>query len=350
MMLAGNEMSEAKVTIWCITYNHVKYIRQTLEGFLMQKTSFHYEIFIHDDASTDGTTQILKEYEEKYPGLFVVFYEEKNRYYSGIDYQTEYLLPKMNGKYVAFCEGDDYWCSENKLQLQFDYMETHKECFLCTHDVEMISENGEGYLGTIPPQKTFLEDQIIASDQMARSYLCEGLYFHTSSYFLKAELLRCEIYKSWLSRLSGWTGDACILHSAMANGDIGYIHATMSKRRMDVPGSWTDRSSMLTLKEQYYAAWNLTNTEIAFDELTKYRWHDYVAQMVMKKNLDWLNLYDATIIMDNLKEIEDDYVVGGRLPLKWRVKYYTWKWFPKIAHTMWKMYLYCRVKKSKGKC
>lgn len=121
------------VSVFCLAYNHQNYIREALEGFLMQKTNFAFEVLIHEDASTDGTAQILREYEKKYPGFIRVVYEEENRYGQGVEYFYDILAPMARGKYIAVCEGDDAWIDENKLQIQVDYMEKHPECSLLGH-------------------------------------------------------------------------------------------------------------------------------------------------------------------------------------------------------------------------
>lgn len=133
-ILGDNTMDdEIMVSICCITYNHEKYIRQALDSFLMQKTNFKYEIIIHDDASTDNTANIIREYEEKYPDIIKPIYEEENQYSKGKKVSS-ITFKKAVGKYIALCEGDDYWCDINKLQLQVDYMEKNNECTLCFHD------------------------------------------------------------------------------------------------------------------------------------------------------------------------------------------------------------------------
>ena len=96
------------VSVACITYNHAPYIRQCLEGFLMQKTNFPIEIIVHDDASTDGTDDIIREYALKYPELFKVILQEENQYSKGVDVLS-LVFERSAGKYIAFCEGDDYW-------------------------------------------------------------------------------------------------------------------------------------------------------------------------------------------------------------------------------------------------
>lgn len=123
------------ITIFCLTYNHVGYIKDALEGFLNQKTQYNYDIFVYDDASTDGTSEILREYKDKYPDLFKIYISERNLYKVA---DREAIMMNLyrkyiQGKYVAWCEGDDYWIDSNKLQMQVQYMEAHPECSMTAH-------------------------------------------------------------------------------------------------------------------------------------------------------------------------------------------------------------------------
>jgi len=97
------------VSICCLTYNHAPYIRDAIEGFLMQKTNFPVEILIHDDASTDGTADIIREYETRYPDIIKPIYQTENQYSKGVKISWEYQFSRARGKYIALCEGDDYW-------------------------------------------------------------------------------------------------------------------------------------------------------------------------------------------------------------------------------------------------
>lgn len=117
---------QIQVTILCITYNHGPYIRNTLDHFVNQRVNFSYEILIHDDASTDGTAEIIREYAEKYPDVFVPILQTENQYSRGAPVLAR-LYPKCRGKYVAICEGDDYWPDLDKLQKQFDFLESHPD-------------------------------------------------------------------------------------------------------------------------------------------------------------------------------------------------------------------------------
>jgi len=115
------------VSISCITYNHENYIRDTIEGFLMQKTNFNFEVLIHDDASTDYTAEIIREYEKKYPDIIKPIYQKENQYSKGVKISPKIQYPRAKGKYIAGCEGDDYWTDSYKLQKQVDFLEANPE-------------------------------------------------------------------------------------------------------------------------------------------------------------------------------------------------------------------------------
>ena len=129
------------VTIRCITYNHEPYIRQCLEGFVMQKTTFPFEAVVHDDASTDGTAEIIREYAEKYPDIIKPIYETENQYSKHNGSLTKIMNAHMRGKYIAICEGDDYWTDPLKLQKQVDFLESHPECSMCFHRSHELLED-----------------------------------------------------------------------------------------------------------------------------------------------------------------------------------------------------------------
>lgn len=131
------------LTIGCITYNHAGYISQCIEGFLMQKTTFPFEIIIHDDASTDGTSEIVKEYADKYPDLIKAIIQTKNQYSNGGRIYSRFIHPISRGKYIATCEGDDYWTDPYKLQKQVDFLEANPKYVFCGHN---IMNNIDGWI------------------------------------------------------------------------------------------------------------------------------------------------------------------------------------------------------------
>ena len=134
----NSNMEQPIVTVWCLAYNQKDFIRDALEGFVMQKTSFPFEVIVHDDASTDGTTAIVQEYARHYPDIIKPVIETENQWQKG---GLKHIIKIMNekyrkGKYIAFCEGDDYWTAPQKLQLQVDFLESHPEYSMCFHSAK----------------------------------------------------------------------------------------------------------------------------------------------------------------------------------------------------------------------
>lgn len=137
-------MENVKVLIRCMTYNHRDYIAQALEGFVMQQTTFNFVAIVHDDASTDGTATIIREYAEKYSAIIKPIYETENLYSKG----NGALRNAMNDAcrqyeydYIAFCEGDDYWTDPYKLQKQVDFLESHLDFVVCSCGYDLYFQN-----------------------------------------------------------------------------------------------------------------------------------------------------------------------------------------------------------------
>ena len=127
------------VSIICPTYNHEKYITDAIESFLMQKVEFPIEIIIHDDASTDATADIIRSYEKKYPTIIKPIYQKENQYSKGKP-PTYFIYKRAQGKYIASCEGDDYWTDPYKLKKQVEFLENHPEYIAVTHNVRVVNE------------------------------------------------------------------------------------------------------------------------------------------------------------------------------------------------------------------
>src|SRR5690606_11410501 len=120
------------LSIWCITYNHEKFIKQTLDGFLKQEIDASVEIVISDDASTDGTREILKQYAARFPEKIRLILHEKN---IGMMRNFTSTLHECKGKYIALCEGDDYWTDSKKLKKQYDFLISNPDFSICAHRV-----------------------------------------------------------------------------------------------------------------------------------------------------------------------------------------------------------------------
>jgi glycosyltransferase involved in cell wall biosynthesis len=126
------------VSICCSTYNHENFIGEALDGFLIQRCNFPVEILIHEDCSTDNTAGIIKEYQKRFPSLIKPVFHKENQYSKGVK-PSQLLLPRAKGKYIAFCEGDDYWTDPCKLQKQVGFLEENPEYALCVGGYKQIN-------------------------------------------------------------------------------------------------------------------------------------------------------------------------------------------------------------------
>lgn len=135
------------VSIRCMVYNHEPYLRQCLDGFVMQQTTFPFEAIVHDDASTDGSAAIIREYAEKYPDIIKPIYETENQYSKNNGSIGRIISATMNpnSKYIAVCEGDDYWTDPNKLQVQVDFLESHPDYFMSCHAYQFYYEDTQEF-------------------------------------------------------------------------------------------------------------------------------------------------------------------------------------------------------------
>lgn len=215
------------VSICSITYNHAPFIRQCLDGFLMQKTNFKYEIIIHDDASTDGTAEIIKEYAEKYSDLITPIFQSENQYSKGIrGFYAKFVFPKAKGKYIAMCEGDDYWTDPLKLQKQVDFLESHPDYVMCTH----------GYDEFIQDIKTHKRLPETCSFKIDINTLIHysGFFFQPLTLMYRYEYFRLEEYKKYEN-----SRDTILFYYLLTKGNGYYMSEKMSIYRRHNQGIWT---------------------------------------------------------------------------------------------------------------
>lgn len=131
------------VSICCTVFNHEKYLEQTFKGFLSQKVNFPFEIVINDDCSTDGSAEIIRKYEKKFPDIIKPIYQKENQHSKGVRPMAQLVFPRARGKYIALCEGDDYWTDPDKLQKQVDFLESHTDYSMCCTNFSIIDEDGK---------------------------------------------------------------------------------------------------------------------------------------------------------------------------------------------------------------
>lgn len=217
-----------QVSICCITYNHGNYIRECLEGFLMQKTSFPVEILIHDDASTDDTVKIIREYQERYPAIIKPIYRKDNIYSKvGAGGIMFFNLDRATGKYIALCEGDDFWTDPQKLQIQYDFMESNTDFSTCYHGRNNLNMLRKYYLPCTLPRENFLDGETLAH----RIILNKGEFFTQTMFFRRESYEKCadQIKRD---SVGAPLGDAQLAFHLALKGKVCYILRHMATYRI----------------------------------------------------------------------------------------------------------------------
>lgn len=301
------------VSILTTAYNHAPYIAQTLDSFLMQKTNFEFEVIVHDDASTDGTADIIRNYAEKYPDIIKPVLQSENQYSQGKD-PYDFMLPLIKGKYTAQCEGDDYWCDSQKLQKQVDYMEVHPECSFCFCNSYNVDLDSNIIKPVFPVEKSC----VLSSREMISK---PEIYLATAG-----TIYRTRDVLEFPSELrAGEAGDIPLRNFLMLRGNAYGFAEHMVCYRVMVPGSWSERYAddmkknpeMFLKKNELYL-----NYYKRFDEYTGGKYHkELLPNIIERQFIDYQ-------VKSNWKELQKQPFREKyrKLPIKQKwiifVKYY----------------------------
>jgi len=250
------------VSVHTITYNHAPFIRQCIEGILMQKASFLFELVIGEDCSTDGTREIILEYARKYPEIIRVITSESN---VGIKGNAKRTFLACQGKYIAICEGDDYWTDPNKLQKQIDFLENHPDYSLCCHASKIVFEGEERQTEIVrmaDTDKTFTVDDFLAP--MGKNFI------RTETVVFKRAVIH-EL-PEWYQDII--VGDYPLFLLLAFHGNIRYIDQVMSVYRKHGGGAWTSNINDAEFQEKYCLS--IVEMYQRFDEYSDYIYHDKI--------------------------------------------------------------------------
>ncbi len=293
--------NEIKVTVLCLVYNHEKYLRSALDGFINQKTDFRYEVLIHDDASTDNSAEIIKEYEQRYPDIIKPIYQTENQFSKGIKITRDILLPHAMGEYLAWCEGDDYWIDEKKLQIEYDALSKHPEINICAHAARVIN----AVTGEFIENNTFSKETTVIP--VERVIIGEGGIVPTASIMMKKDTFA----------YSGYTFDKDISHDyviqikgSIPNGML-FLNNVMSVYRKGVPNSFCSRLNNNLISQTKYEQRKIAMLD-KLDKDTSGKYHDAIQARMMlykiihinsaKENQKYMNMYKNGLRALNLKE------------------------------------------------
>ena len=278
------DVTKPLVSISCITYNHESYIRDAIEGFLMQRTTFPFKIFVLDDASTDRTAEIIREYESKYPKLFNCFHLKENTW--GKPNRRELAKPfleaRNEGKYIALCEGDDYWTDNNKLQTQVNYMEQHPECTLCLHSSINVNKERE-----FLEKANYHKENLIATTE---DIISETVAGHTTSMVFPASLAKCLPNYYFYAPI----GDYPLKIYLASKGYAYYISKSMSAYRVGV-----GVSSLTLSKDTKINNYNRAKMMLKeFNKCTSYKYNKAVTHEIFRRK------FRLEVGIMNLKEVK----------------------------------------------
>lgn len=279
-----------EVSVVCNAYNHEKYIRSALEGFVMQKTSFPFEVLVHDDASTDHTAEIIREYEIKYPDIIKPIYSTENQYSKNDGSLSRIQYGRVQGKYIALCEGDDYWMDPLKLQKQYDLLEKHPEIDMCATAAK-TERNGE-IVGRVSPSS---RDTLFSLEEVI---LGGGGFVATASL-----MYRTSIRKNPLPFFNVLRLDYTTQIAGSIRGGMLYLVEDTCVYRLATVGSWTNRMSNDSAKQTAHTN-RVKNMLMQLDIDTSRKYHDVIAKKIKMNQFDiYLLEHDyKTICSDENKE------------------------------------------------
>lgn len=300
------ESDEIVVSIVCEVFNHEQYLERCLQGFVMQKTNFKYEILIHDDASTDGSVDIIKKYVSEYPDLFKPIYQNENQFSKGVGIWRTIQFPRAKGKYIALCEGDDYWIDPLKLQKQVDVLETHPECVMVFNRILTFSQKKDAFIkGKQYNGKTgYVKNKDII--------LKGGLFVPTCSVLFRNELITPLFSKSYIQNCH--VGDYPLQILCAVIGKCYYLADEMSVYRVDNTSSWIGKQKLDDINKNIRGCKSELEMLVGFIK-------DYPAyKNIIRKRLNYYmnSMYRPKVSREEFKKLDD--MVGNYK------EYRTWIW------------------------
>ena len=283
-------MNKPVVSVCCLAYNHESYIRQCLDGFVMQQTNFPFEVLIHDDASTDNTVAIIKEYVAKYPDIIKPVYQTENQYSKGVKVTSVYNFPRAQGRYIAMCEGDDYWIDPLKLQKQVDFMDENPDFSFSMGRVDILIDS----TGEIKKRKEMV-------NPLKREYLTlkdylKGPISQTSSFVFRNE---DKPFPEWVKNVHAGDQSLVIIKTGVS-GKIKYHEECLSIYRINEKSVSFKSGFNVYLKSiQTLAIWN-EYTNFNFAKIIRFR---LFKQRLMANIISIKNLFIRRLFMRLVKDV-----------------------------------------------
>ncbi len=273
---------EIMLTVKMLAYNHERYIAKAIESILSQETEYTYELLIGEDCSTDKTREIVRSYQEQYPDIIRVVYQEYNK---GCTQNSYSLDINSKGKYIAGCEGDDYWCDNKRIQKDVDFLEQHPEYVGVSHRCKIVDDDGnEIPENEIPSRLKFWEfDKEIFTLKDYEKWLTPG---HGSTQTRRNVIKENNLDYSIVYKASKRVGDRSHLLIHIVEGDIYCMKDVVSCYRYRVA---SDQNNFMTIQRKN----NLRDEDF----------------LMMTRLEDWA--WDNKRIKLDLSEVKKDRLVGS---------------------------------------
>lgn len=264
-----------KVSVYCLVYNHERYLHTALQGFVNQKTDFSYEVFVHDDASTDNSKSIIEKYAQEYPEIIKPIYQQENMYSKGIDIFATFILPKMSGEYIAICEGDDYWTEPQKLQRQVDFLDKHPDYVACVHNTTAINMRTH--------KEKLIHSQLEEGDiSFADAVYGNGHSYHTSSLMYRIQYATMEMPDYFTIAKKVGVGDYPLAIFLTSSGKVRFLNHNMSIYRLGTENSWT-RRTCTNQCENAYMHQVIADMLEEVNRHTNYEYNEILKEEIMRR-------------------------------------------------------------------
>ena len=298
-----NREYKCLVSVLCTTYNHEKYIRQCLDSMVGQKTDFPYEIIVRDDASTDGTGEIIREYGRKYPGKVIPFILEFNHFSRGLTNDSFAKMFGMSGgKYIAICEGDDFWTDPEKLQVQTDFLELHPEYSLCVTASHYADADGN-----LIKNKVFRTDTV--SRELTTEEIMDGWTAATNTVVYRKACLEEDVIIPFLGTCVN--EDYARMVYLSLKGKVYYLDRMTGAYRVGNPGSFSDDTHK---RPEVYKARTMGFAEM-LDRMDAYTGGKYTTLIRRVRDRALFDMYANLEDRENMKKYLHAY---DDSPVVWR--------------------------------
>lgn len=296
MQILGTIDKKVDVAVFMLAYNHEKWIQKSIDSILKQKINFRMKIYIHDDCSTDDTKKIIEDAYQKNPKIIIPIFEETNQFSKGNSI-FNIVMPLLNCDFIALCEGDDFWIEENKLQIQYDYMRSHKNCSYCFGNAMLIDTNNN------PLRKFYSRYSWKDKTIPKKIKSIQGAVFSTEELILLDFTPTATVmYRGDVWNILKEYKDHFDLSLRLASTEIGesyYINKVLSAYRVGNSASahGTAAVSVESYKENYYERHKKVYLE--FDKRTNHKYIKIINRELQRK---LLQVYKQFTMLDAMRE------------------------------------------------